>query len=316
MQAHIVTDGQIRTTRVLDEILQALRGGLVIWIDLEERTPDADRVLEAYGIHPMAAEDIWVDRAVPKVEEFDEYLNIEVHGASHAARPTSVEIWSLNIVLGQTSVVTYVANPKVRPKLARCIPHLLEGPARVAHALLDEVIDGLVALTEDFGTQVDELRHQVLALETSSNVRAIAAQLFDLRRSMQKLARVSRRQLDALSGLYQGRFKVIPTSTLPYFRDIYDHFVGVSDLVDDYREQIDNALDALTSVQSARMNSVMKTLTVLSTVTLPLSLVAGIFGMNYRLPGQQSSFGFLAALMVMGVAGLSLIAIFRRRGWI
>jgi magnesium transporter len=316
MQAHIVIDGEVRSTRSADEILQAQRDRRVMWIDLEERTADADRVLEAFGIHPIAAEDIWIDRVVPKVEEFAHYLHILVHGVSRGPRATTVDTWSLNIVLGATCVITNQASTRIRLPLEVCFAHLAKGVARLAHALLDHVIDGHVALIEDLGRKVDALGERVLTLEGGPQIRSAATQLYDLRRSMQRLERVSLRQLDALSGLYQGRFAMIPDAARPYFRDIYDHFVRVTDLIASYHEEIDNVLEALISVQSARTNAIMKTLTLLSTVTLPLGLIAAIFGMNYRLPGGGSPYAFPAALGIMVVVASGFVLWFRRRHWV
>ncbi len=313
MQAHIVIDSKVETTRSIETTLAAYHDRRIMWIELEERTPETDKLLETFNIHPMAAEDIWVDRMVPKLEEFEHYLHILVHGASPGKRSTSVVTWSLNIVLGTTCVMTHQGNATFKPRPERCFARLLDGPARLAHHLIDQVVDGHVALIEDLGGRVDALDREVMQPEDQRDSRSMALQLFDLRRSIQTLARLARRQLETLGSLYKAKHPVIPADLLPYFRDIYDHFLAVSDLIDRYHEEIGNSLDSLVSVQSARINSVIKTLTILSTVILPLTLIAGIFGMNYRLPGADSPYGFLGALGVMAAAGMGFLLWFKYR---
>jgi magnesium transporter len=144
----------------------------------------------------------------------------------------------------------------------------------------------------------------------------VAGRLFELRRSVLSLARVARRQLEVTSALHTRHFAVLPDGTRPYFRDVYDHFVQVSDLVDRYHEEIDNLVDTLVAVQSMRTNSIMKTLTMVSTVTLPLSLIAAVFGMNFHeMPVVGWHYGFMAALGLMATAGVGFVLWFKHKRW-
>ncbi len=318
MEAHIITENGALTTCVADEIGKAHAEARTIWIDLEERTPEIDRLLaETFHIHPVAIEDLWADRRIPKVESFGTYVHILVHGARRGVRATQIVTWTLSIVLGETFVITHPGAGGERPGPENAGALLREGPSRLAHAFLDQLVDGHVALIEDLGQQVERVEPDVTARTTPVELRPFVAELFELRRSMQTLARMAHRQLDAIAGLHEGRIKLIPAAMIPYFRDVYDHFVRVSDLIDDYQEVLNNTLEAVVQLQSARTNSVMKTLAVLSTVMLPLTFIASVFGMNFHnLPGVQSNWGFLAVLGIMAVTALVFVGFFRRRGWL
>jgi magnesium transporter len=318
MEAHIVLESGVRRTVDADEIRKAHTEGLAIWVDLAERTPVVDRLLsETFQIHPVAIEDLWADRRLPKVESFGKYLHILVHGAKQGARPTLIATWPLSILLGDTFVITHPGDPGEHLEPDNAGAFLREGPSRLAHAFLDRLVDGHVALIESLGRQVERAEPDAMQRTSAVALRPFVVGLFELRRSLQTLARLARRQLDAIAGLHEGRFGLIPAAMIPYFRDVYDHFVRVSDLVDDYQEVLSNTFEAVVQLQSARINSVMKTLTVLSSVMLPLTFIASVFGMNLRnLPGAQSPWGFVAVLGMMAVTAAIFVMIFRRKGWL
>jgi magnesium transporter len=318
MDARIVADSGVLRTGHADEIRRAHAEARAMWVDLAERTPEVDRLLaETFQIHPVAVEDLWADRRIPKVESFGTYLHILVHGAKRGSLPTQIVTWTLSIVLGKTFVITHAGAPGRRPELENAGELLREGPSRLAHAFLDSLVDGHVALIEDLGRQVERAEPDVMESTTPVAVRPFVAGLFELRRSMQTLARMAHRQLDAIAGLHEGRFPLIPTPMVPYFRDVYDHFVRVSDLIDDYQQVLNNTFEAVVQLQSARINSVMKTLTVLSTIMLPLTFIASVFGMNFRnLPGAQSPWGFVAVLAGMAATAAAFGLFFRRKGWL
>jgi magnesium transporter len=313
--ARIVEKGDLRRTDKPDEIRAAAAAGLPIWLDLDERTPEIDRLLvEAFHIHAVTLEDIWVDRIVPKVEQIDDNLHILVQGVTRTSAG-AMQSWSANIVLGKTYVIT---NGGPRGELPRCRELLAESPALVAHAILDRIVDSQVALVDELGRVLDKMDEEIFGPhDAGASIRPLAGRLFALRRSMQKLGRGTQRQLDAIRVLADGSLAAIPLTARPYFRDVLDHFTRVADLVSDYEGQIADSLEALVQSQAGRLNLVMKTLAVVSTVMLPLTLIASIFGMNFRhMPLVGDPWGFGISLAAMLVIAVSLVAFFKGKRWL
>jgi len=128
---------------------------------------------------------------------------------------------------------------------------------------------------------------------------------------------VSIREREILMRLARGEFDVVPSEALPYYRDVYDHLVRVADLAESYRDLVTGALDAYLSAQSNRMNEIMKTLTLISTVMLPLTFIAGVYGMNYEnMPELKWRYGYPFALGLMIVVAVTIVVWFRRRKWV
>src|SRR5687767_9443658 len=137
------------------------------------------------------------------------------------------------------------------------------------------------------------------------------------RRQLQELRRMSIHQREILLRLSRGEFDEIPRDSVPFFRDVYDHFVRINDLLEGFRDLVSNALDAYLSVQNNRMGEVMKTLTLWSTVMLPLSFIAGLYGMNFKhIPGLDSPEGFIVSLVIMAAVAGGILLWYRRRGWL
>jgi magnesium transporter len=131
------------------------------------------------------------------------------------------------------------------------------------------------------------------------------------------MRRMSIHQREILLRLSRGEFDEIPREVAPFYRDVYDHFLRVNDLVENYRDLVTSALEAYLSVQSNRMNEIMKTLTLISTIMLPITFIAGVYGMNFKLmPELDTSWGYPAALGLMAAVALGTLIWFRQKGWI
>lgn len=322
MLAHIVTGGKIEKTASAEAVAEAHRAGRRMWVDLEDRTPETEKLLlETFKIHPLIAEDIWLDRSVPKIDEFDDYLYVIVHGVRRGSTPTKVEMYVLDIVLGRTFVITQHRDPAyaeaVREHLER-LPRLLEeGTPWFAHALIDYVVDRYLPLIDKLGAKIDRIESDVVEHAGMADGRDMMSEIFALKRSVQSLSRITNHQREILFRLSRSEFDEIPKNAIPYFRDVYDHFVRVSELVDSYRDLVLNAMDAYLSVQSNRMNETVKTLTLMSTVMLPLTFISSVYGMNFRnMPEVYWRWGYPFALSLMAVVGTSIVLWFKRKRWL
>jgi len=321
MHAYILAEGTIRETQDHAEVRRAKAERKRMWVDLTHRTPEAESLLaDCFGIHPLVAEDIWGERSVPKIDRFPDYTYIVTHGVRRGSGPTRLELWVLDVVVGKDWIITEhgdtPATDTVRSQLDR-LPKLLErGPAWVAHAFLDAMIDRFVPLVDDLGGSIDDVERGIVAT-VGMRGKSMLPLLSSLKRSIQTIYRISNHQRVILRRLAYDGYPEIPSDAIPYFRDVHDHFVRVSDLIEMYREVMANAVEAYLSLQSNHMNEIVKTLTLMSTIMLPLSFIAGVYGMNFRyLPVAEYEHGFYIVVALMAAVAIGIGLAFRKRGWI
>ncbi|MDM7921338.1 MAG: magnesium transporter CorA family protein, partial [Pyrinomonadaceae bacterium] len=168
---------------------------------------------------------------------------------------------------------------------------------------------------DDFDDVIDGLEDRVLRMKNSDS--RVLEEIIDVRRSVARLKRISTRQMEVLYRLSHGEFAHIPDNVIPFFRDVHDHLLRITDLSESYREIIAGLFEIHFSVIANRTNDVMKTLAVVSAIILPLSLIAGIYGMNFEnMPELRTPYGYFATLGLMALLTILLLVYFKRRGWI
>jgi magnesium transporter len=324
MQARILVDGQLHISSDPKEIEAAVAAGQPVWIELEHQDAAADALLAgALQLHPLTIEDIWSDRPAPKAEAYPRYLYVIIHGirsVKRAAARSSIALAELDIVIGPTFVVTHDPHgltEAVRAELERGPRLLAKGPAWLAHALLDHAVDEYLPVIDDLDTEIEGLEDEVLRCAGTKAGPPVMRAILRFKRMLLDLRRVAVHQREILLRLSRGEFELIPADAMPFYRDVYDHFLRVSDLVESYRDLVTNALEAYLSVQSNRMNDIMKTLTLISTVMLPITFIAGVYGMNFEaMPELKWRWGYPTALGVMLVIVVLCLWWFWHKGWI
>ncbi|MFO0675440.1 MAG: magnesium/cobalt transporter CorA [Polyangiaceae bacterium] len=223
-------------------------------------------------------------------------------------------------MLGQTFVLSHGVSASVSAvaeDLKRSPRLLKKGPVWVVHALLDHLIDDYLPVLDTIDVHVEELEDAVLASAESKDSPDMMRSIFSMKRSLYALRRVSVHQRDILLRLSRAEFDEIPREAMPFFRDVYDHFTRVTDMTDNYRDLVTNAFEGYMSVQSHRMNQIMKTLTLISTVMLPLTFIAGVYGMNFHaMPELSWQYGYPFALTLMAVVGIAIVVWFKVKRWV
>jgi magnesium transporter len=317
---HVRTPTGVRQTSDLGEVRDLLEREETFWIDTSSIDAPLHALLtDVLKLHPLAVEDILLDRPGPKVEDYGEYLYMVIHGVvcsgTDVERAGTVE---LDLVLAQRWLLTHHrgqlrAPAEVAEEFARNCKVMERGPAFIAHAVIDRMVDLYLPLTEAFDEQIDALETDVVE-RTSTD---IVPRIFRLKRALQRVRRTAMHQREVLQRLSRGEFEQIPERALPFFRDIHDHFVRVVDLAEGNRELLSAALDAYLSQTSNRMNEVMKTLALVSTIMLPLTFIAGVYGMNFdHMPELHWRYGYAFALGLMVVVGSSMALWFRHKKWL
>ncbi|NOT47831.1 MAG: magnesium/cobalt transporter CorA [Acidobacteria bacterium] len=298
----------------------------LIWVDFLGETPEQiDQaktiLLDVFKFHYLTVEDCIETRNQPKIEAFPNYIYFIVHGIKPGETgPGNFVTKELDGYLGENFVVTFhdqrfrslkVVKQQIRASHFACS----RGPAYLLHQILDNIVDLYMPILDDFDAEINSLEDRVFDLKKSNS--AILEEVMDLRRSVSRLRRISARQLEVLYRISHGEFPQIPEHILPFFRDVHDHLLRISDLSESYRDLVSSLFDIHFSVVANKTNDVMKTLAVLSSIILPLSLIAGIYGMNFEnMPELHTPHGYFITISVMIVVAVILLIYFWRRGWI
>ncbi len=298
----------------------------LVWVDLRGETSEdiaiAEDVLKnEFKFHYLTIEDCIETRNQPKIEAFPDYLYFIVHGVRpEQVSPSNFATKELDGYLGKNFVVTFHREPfssikEVKRQILTSPFSCQRGPAYLLHQVLDHLVDHYMPLVDALDVEINALEERVLAMRKNDS--ETLEDILKIRRGVARLKRISARQLQVLYRISHGEFPQIPEGVLPYFRDVHDHLLRISDLSESYRDLISGMFDIHFAVVSNRTNEIMKTLAVVSAIILPLSLIAGIYGMNFDyMPELKTRYGYFATLGAMLVITLLLLFYFWRRGWI
>ena len=317
---HTRTPKGLERSHSLSLLPQLLADKTPFWLDIDEDSPELREALTTgLGLHHLAVEDIFQERLNPKVEDYGDYLYIVLHGiALEHDSPDDLRTVEIDLVLSSQWVVSHhpkglTAIDEVLDECTRNLRLFDKGPGFIAHAIMDHAVDCYFPVIEAFDHDIDQIETAVV----DDPQKELLQRIFKLKRSLQRLRRVAMHQREVLLRVSRGEFELIPEKSLPFFRDIHDHFVRVSDLAEGYREGLTGVLDAYLSVVSNRMNEVMKALTLTTTIMLPLTFIAGVYGMNFdHMPELHWRYGYPLALGLMLVVAFAMVAWFRSKRWL
>ncbi len=279
------------------------------------------RVGDVFGLHDLAMEDVVNVHQRPKVEAYGDHLFIVMH----AARCThELETDQISFFLGRNFVVSFQERPSddlvpICARLQRSNGGMEDkGADYLAYALIDTVLDAYFPVVDAYSERIDALDAEIAVIPSSQ----IMGQLHDLRGDLMVLRRSLHPLRDALVKLMPDHHLLIGPETQFYVRDCYDHTVQLLDLLDTYREMCSDLRDYYLSSVSNRLNEIMKVLTIISTIFIPLSFITGIYGMNFNTqqpanrPELNWAYGYPLILTLMLAVGLGLLLVFWRRGWL
>jgi len=299
----------------LPEILQ--RKDAVVWVDLSDPTKEETAILgSAFHFHPLALEDCGAQRQNPKVDDFRDYLFILTHGVHPESSMREFRTRQLGLFLGPNYLVSW------HKEKSRSVEHALEsarkntrvvsdGPGALLYSILDYQVDLYFPVMENFQKSIDVIEQKIFSRPTS----AILQEVFQVKKSLMRLRRISGHQREILLRLSRREFALIDERSGISMRDVYDHLVRITDLAESYRELAADALQAHLSIVSNRTNEIMRVLTIIATLFIPLTFIVGVYGMNFPdMPEMRLKHGYayVWGLMIAVAAGMYLY--FRRRG--
>jgi magnesium transporter len=316
-------DGRTQCLPTLDPALLAPGSGAKVWVDLAGASPSELRILsDVFHFHALAVEDAVASRHHPKIEAYDGYLYLILHGIDYQKSRDQESFithdtdfflgpnYLVTIHDGQTRSVTGIQDVCGRND------HVLgEGPGALMHRIIDRMVDNYRPEIEQLEKWLDELERDVFDVPRKETVREILS----VKQDVTALRRIAAPQRDAIVRLARREFPMIPEELTYRFRDVYDSLVRIADEGLIFQDRITSLLDAHYSNVSNRLNEIMRVLTVMTVIVSPLTLVAGIYGMNMKLPivGSESDprpFWWLVG--GMGVAVVVMLGFFRKKHWL
>ena len=285
-----------------------------VWVDIDCEDAGARRALEPLGIHPLVLEDMVRELNRPKVDNYGDYIYLVLHSARwDEDRPTLREI---DFVVGRNYLVTYHDGESrsiqaAHEALPRRPDLLSRGPAPLLHFILDVLVDHYLPIMDRIGEEIDALEESVFDDRRPLDHHRVIG----LKRGMSALRRIVGPQRDTVLALTRDEFKPIPPDLRPYLRDVYDRMARVTDLLDSFRDESATVLELHLTMASNRLNEVIKRLTVMATVGLPLTVITSYYGMNFALPEYKWAWGWVYALGLMVASAVGTLAYLRRKGW-
>jgi magnesium transporter len=317
---YLTPEGELKRDLSEEEIGTAYKSkqGL-LWVDIAETTEEDGRFLErVFNFHHLAVEDC-ISPIIhpPKIDDFGDYLFIVVHGINHTSESDIVETAELAIFLGSNFVVSNHNSPLYSIEAVRRLVESDGRPMRrgadfLAYALMDTLIDNVLPTIDKMSDFAEEIEEETIRSPQQATLEAI----MKLKRSTLRIHRVMAPQREVLNRLSRREFQIIRDEAQIFYRDIYDHIVRIEDLNQGLRDRADNALATHLSSVANRQNETMRVLSVVATIFLPLTLVAGIYGMNFdNMPELKVSWAYFAVLGFMATVIIVLIWRFWAGNW-
>ncbi len=302
----------------------------VFWLDLDDPSEAEEETLlvSLLDIHPLAIEDVQRGKDeeghLPKVEDFADYLLIifnpierKTGTGERAGEKLDIRTSQLSAFLFKNMLVTHHYKPlrSIAYAMQMCAKNaqtLGRGPDFMFHLIIDDVVDNYTPILDAMDEEVDSMEDEVFKKPSQRCM----VRILQLKKNILTIRRVAVYQREMLNRLSRGEFGLISRDEMAYYRNVYDHLVRMTDLAESYRDIVSGLLDAYLSVTSNNLNQVMKVLTIISTIFLPLSFITGFFGMNFRfLPGAEWEYGVAAAAVFMIAVGVGMLWVFRRNKW-
>ena len=293
--------------------------GNVIWADVTDPTSrDFEELAEEFGFHHLSIEDCQNQHQRPKLEEYPGYYFIVLYEAELAGPNDRLELRELNIFLGKNYLVTVHSRPiravaTARRLWAEWLDRSEQGSGLLAYLLIDAIVDDYLPLLDIISDRMDSLEDSIFGEfkpEAIEEIFGIKKKLLYLRRAVAPLR-------DVFNTMLRREQQIFSRETYVYFQDVFDHLIRVADTIDTLRDMLGSTMDAYLSVSGNRMNMVMKRLTSISTILMSVTLIAGIYGMNFDfMPELKWRFGYIFALLSMVGVGFALYRYLRKVKWI
>lgn len=294
-----------------------------LWIDLLAPTVEEQRLIleKLFRFHPLAVEDAMTEIHLPKLDDYGGYLYLVIHTIRLGEERMDIHTHEIDLFLGPNYLITLHDTPSATiDRLWNPSYHqekgLARGPVLLLYELLDKQLDGYIPLLDQFEARVEELG-DLIFLQRRIDENALLNDILTAKSSALRVRRILLPQREVLEHLAHDDLSVIPADSRIYFQDLYDHIQRLADLADSMRELVNGVMTIHLTLSSNRLNEIMKLLTIISTIFIPLTFVAGVYGMNFDyMPELRWRYGYFATWVVFLAIAAGMLAWFRHRRWI
>jgi|WetSurMetagenome_2_1015567.scaffolds.fasta_scaffold03592_2 magnesium transporter len=310
------------TTGSIEKCVSLKDSGSVIWINIDgiHQPATLEKLGQCYGLHPLVLEDIMATDQRPKLEDFGDYLFIVLKMIRYNGKNGGLSIEQVSLILGRNYLISFqegregdVFNP-LRERIRTGKGRVRQmGADYLAYGLMDAIIDNYYLAIDRLGEEIEAVEERLVANpvpETLRRIHKMRRDIIFLRKSVWPLREV-------IGGLERLESPLFAKTTAIYLRDIYDHTIRVIETIETYRDMLAVMLDVYLSSVNNRLNAVMKVLTVIATIFMPLTFIAGVYGMNFKsIPGLEWEWSFAVFCGAMGVITIGMLLLFRRKKWL
>ncbi len=312
---------QEKEISTIEECFPFKQSPTVTWINIDgiHDISIIEKLGGHFDLHPLILEDILNTGQRPKCEDYDNHIYTVLKMLSYDDKSETIRAEQVSLVLGANFVISF--QESVGDVFEQIRDRLRNDKGRVrkmasdylTYALIDAVVDGYFIILEKLGEKIESMEEQLVAEPTSKTlqrIHSVKRELISLRKSVWPLR-------ELINGLAKTGSSLIKESTRVYLRDVYDHTIQVIDTVETFRDMVSGMLDIYLSSISNRMNAVMKVLTIIATIFIPLTFVAGVYGMNFKyMPELGWRWGYAAVLLVMAVVAVIMLIYFKTKKWL
>ena len=311
---------QEKTVTSLEECLPFKETDTVTWINIDGLTDVTiiERVGKIFDIHPLILESILNTEQRPKIEDLDTYLYVNLKMLQYLDATHKVKIEQVSLIIGRNYIISFqedvgdVFDP-VRERIRKDGRIRKYGTDYLAYALVDVIVDNYFTVMESLGEQV-EMLEEALASNPSKdmllNIHTLKKDMIYLRKSVWPLREV-------IAGLERSDNALVKDSTRIYLRDVYDHTIQVIDTIETFRDMVSGMIDIYLSGMSMRLNEVMKVLTLIATIFIPLTFIVGVYGMNFKyMPELSHPYGYYGVWGVILLVTAAMLLYFHKKQWI
>ena len=293
----------------------------VTWINIDgiHQADIIEKLGNYFGLHPLLLEDILNTEQRPKIEDFGDYVFVVLKMLYYNSDENRIQAEQVSLVLGSNFVISFQEREgdlfdPIRERIRKGKGRIRKaGADYLTYALLDTIVDNYFIILEEFGDKIEDTETELATNpnpEILQTIRKTKKELLFLRKSVWPLREV-------VSRLEKAESPLIHESTVVYLRDVYDHTIQVIDTVESFRDMVSGMLDVYLSSISNKMNEVMKVLTIFAAIFIPLTFIAGIYGMNFEfMPELRWQWGYPAILVVMASIATALLVYFKRKKWL
>ena len=312
---------QERVVEKVEECFPFKEMPTVTWVNIDglHQIEIIEKLGQHFGLHPLILEDILNTGQRPKCEDYGKCLFMVIKMLSYSNENSSIQSEQVSFVLGQNFVISFQEAvgdvfEQIRDRIRNAKGRIRKMSADyLAYALIDAVVDNYFLILEKMGEQIESMEEELIAKPSDNTVQRIhmlKRELIFLRKSVWPLR-------ELINSMEKTESSLISDSTGPYLRDVYDHTIQIIDTVESFRDMVSGMLDIYLSSISNRMNAVMKVLTIIATIFIPLTFIAGIYGMNFKyMPELGWKWAYPAVWLVMTIVVIVMLIYFNRKKWL